>query len=133
MAIMITSPAVNVITDRCDSHAHHPALRSLPPIASSLVRTALRRRRHALRRSQYLDPTPLLAKRQGRERGKAVQVTPTPWVTWAPTGNGQVEQPFPKRKRTRMPEEVKSTLKSQADVELYKTTAAAESLADILP
>ena len=82
--------------------------------------------------STYVDTTPLLARRPGRGRGKAV-VPRTPWVAWAPTGNGEVAPPLEKRTRKRMTEAEKSTLTSQADVEKYKTNSAAEWLAEILP
>ena len=38
--------------------------------------------------SIYVDPTPLLARRPGRGRGKAVQVAPIPLVAWTPARNG---------------------------------------------
>jgi hypothetical protein len=44
----------------------------------------------------------------------------------------EVAPPLPRRKRTRMSEAEKSTLISQTEVEKYKTTNAAEWLADIL-
>jgi hypothetical protein len=81
--------------------------------------------------SNYVDPTPLLARRPGRGRGKAVHVAPIPLVAWTPVRNGEVAPPLPKRTRTRMTEAHKSTLISQSDVEKHKTTNAAEWLADI--
>ena len=82
--------------------------------------------------STYVDPTPLLARRPGRGRGKAV-VAHTPWVLCAPTGNGEVAPPLQTRTRKRMTEAEESTLISQPDVEKYKTNSAAEWLAEILP
>ena len=83
--------------------------------------------------SNYVDITPLLAKRPGRGRGKAVQWAPNPLVVWTPVRSGEVAPPLPKRTRTRMTEAQKSTLISQSDVEMYKSNTAAEWLADILP
>ena len=83
--------------------------------------------------SNYVDITPLLAKRHGRGRGRAIQVAPNPLVGWTHVMSGEVAPPLPKRTRTRMTEAQKSTLISQSDVEMYKSNNAAEWLADILP
>ena len=81
--------------------------------------------------SNYVDPTPLLARRPqagGEEKPYSYLI---PLVAWSPARNGEreVAPPLPKRKRTRMTEAEESALISQSDVEMYKTNSAAEPAA----